>query len=166
MAMFSVNTHRFDPYRNFKFRVIVDGRPVPAISYVSPLRRTTEAALNRSGSDTNQFRVTPGLSAFEPIVIERGLSHDPTFENWANQVFNMQGDAGMSLKNYRKDIRIELLNLQGAVVLAYHIFRCWVSEYQALPELDANGQSAAVERIVLQHEGWERDRDVSEPAET
>ncbi len=166
MSSFSVNPNRFDPYRNFKFRVILDGRPVPNILRVSPLRRVTEAVVNREGGDNSQFRVAPGASSFEPVVIERGLTHDPTFEEWANLTFNVQGDAAMSLREYRKDMLVQLLNLQGSVVKAYRVHRCWVSEYQALPSLDANNTSVAVERIVVQHEGWERDQDVGEPEET
>jgi len=166
MPSFVVNTHRRDPYRNFKFSVIVDGQPVPDIIRVSPLKRTTEAVTNRTGGDPSQFRVSPGPSSFEPITIERGLTHDPTFEEWANLTFNPQGDAAMSLKEYRKDILIRLHNLQGTVVMAFRVYRCWVSSYEALPALDANDAAVATERIVLHHEGWERDREVSEPAET
>lgn len=166
MSRFPVNTHRQDPYRNFKFSVILDGRPVPDVLRVSPLTRRTEAVVSRSGGDPSQFRVAPGPSSFEPITIERGLTHDPTFENWANLTFSPGGDGAMSLKDYRKDIRIHLHNLQGTIVMAFSVYRCWVSEYQALPELDASDVALATERIVLQHEGWERDREVKEPAET
>lgn len=164
--MFSVNSHRSDPYRNFKFRVVIDGRPVPAIRRISGLTRTTAVVEHRDGGAPSHSQRSPGLSSFEPIVIERGLSHDTTFEDWAQQVYHPDGDAAMSLKNFRKDVVIQLLNLQGTVVLSYQVYRAWVSEYQALPELDAGGQAVAVERIVLQHEGWQRDVDVSEPAET
>lgn len=166
MAMFSVNPHRLDPYQGFKFRVLVDGKPVPALIRVSALRRTTEAVEHRSGTDPSSAHQAPGRTSYEPIVLERGITHDPSFESWANLVFNPQGDAGMSLKNYRKDIVIQLLNHQGVVALAYKVFRCWVAEYQALPELDAHGSCVAVERLVLEHEGWERDVSVGEPAET
>lgn len=165
MSSFVVNTHRHDPYRNFKFSVMVDGRLVPDIIRVSPLKRTTEAIASRSSGDPSQFRVSPGPSSFAPITIERGLTHDPTFEDWANLTFNPQGDAAMSLKDYRKDILIRLHNLQGTVVMAFQVYRCWVSSYEALPALDATNAAVATERIVLHHEGWERDREVSEPAE-
>ncbi len=166
MAMFSVNVHRFDPYKNFKFRVYWDGQAIPGIINVSPLVRKTEGMTYRSGDDPSKYMISPGLTTFEPIVLERGLTHDKAFEDWANLVFNIQGDSSMSLANYRKDIRIDILNLQGAVVMTYSVFRCWVSEYQALPALDANKSCTAIERLVLQHEGWERDTDVTEPKET
>jgi phage tail-like protein len=166
MAMFVVNPHRFDPYQIFKFKVIWDGHDIPGIINVSPLVRKTEEIINRFGNDASKYGVSPGLTTFEPIVLERGLTHDKSFEEWANLVFNYQGDQAMSLKNYRKDITISLLNLQGTVVMTYVVYRCWVSEYQALPALNANKNCVAVERLVLQHEGWERDTAVTEPKET
>jgi len=166
MAKFTVNVHRYDPYRIFKFRVKWDGEEVPGILSISPLTRKTEEIISRDGSEPSTSRISPGLTAFEPIILERGLTHDSAFEEWANQVFNFQGDYAMSLKNYRKDIIIELLNLQGLVVMRFFVYRCWVSEYQALPALDANKNCIAIERLVLQHEGWMRDPDAIEPTET
>ncbi len=166
MAMFSVNPHRFDPYKNFKFRVKWDGKYIAGITRVSPLTRTTDAVVIRSGGDTSNYRVSPGATIFTPITLERGLTHDPDFEEWANLTYNYQGDAAMSLKDYRKDVIVELFNLQGSLAMSFKVFRCWVSEYQALPALDANENCVAIERIVLQHEGWDRDREVSEPTET
>lgn len=166
MAQFSVNTHRFDPYKNFKFRVKWDGRYVAGVSKVSPLKRTTELVNHREGGDPSTDRISPGRSKFDAITLERGVTHDPEFEAWANMVYNTDGDAAVSLKNFRKDILIELHNLQGQVVKAYKVYRCWVSEYQALPDLDSNANAVAIERIILQNEGWERDTSVTEPTES
>lgn len=165
MTMFSVNTHRLDPYKNFKFRVKWDGRYIAAISHISALKRSTEPVQHRDGGSSTS-RLSPGNTTFEPIILQRGLTHDTEFEDWANLVFNSSGDAAVSLAEYKKDIIIELFNLQGTPVIAYRVYRCWVSEYQPLPELDANRSSIAFEKIVLQHEGWERDKDVKEPTET
>ena len=165
MAMFSVNTHRFDPYRNFKFRVRWDGQVIPAVCRVSPLVRSAEVVESREGGDPSTIRRSPGITKFEPITLERGLSHDTAFEEWANLAFNIQGDAAMSLANFRKDITIDFLNLQGVPVLSFRVFRCWVSEFQALPELDASGNAIAIQTLKLENEGWERDYDVAEPAE-
>jgi len=166
MTQFSVNTHRFDPYKNFKFRIKWDGRYVAGVSRISSLKRSTVPVVHREGSNPSISRVSPGSWKFEPITLERGVTHDAEFENWANLSFNMSGDAAMSLKNFRKDIIIELLNEQGHVVKAFRVYRCWVSEYQVLPDLDANGEAVAIESIVLQNEGWERDSEVTEPAES
>jgi phage tail-like protein len=166
MAQFSVNTHRKDPYKNFKFRVMWEGRFIAGVSKVSPLRRSTETVGFRDGGGISRPLISPGKTEYDPITLERGITHDTAFEEWANQIYNTSGDGAVSLKNLRKDIRIELYNLSGQLVIAYNIFRCWVSEYQALPELDATGEaSTAFERIVLQHEGWERDKEVKEPEE-
>ncbi|MBA3037037.1 MAG: phage tail protein [Desulfobacterium sp.] len=166
MGMFNVNTHRFDPYKNFKFRVKWDGKYIPGITKISPLTRITETVIYREGGDASNYRLSPGTTKFEPIVIERGLSHDTSFEDWANMVFSLDGDSGTSLLHYKKDIVIDLFNLQGVKVMAFIVYRCWVSEYQSLPELDSNGKCIAIEKIVLQHEGWVRDTSVLEPQET
>lgn len=166
MAQFSVNTERFDPYKNFKFKVKWDGKYVAGVSKVTGLSRTTEPVKHREGGDPSTSRKSPGPTEYGEITLERGVTHDPEFEKWANMVHNYKGDASMSLKNFRKDITIELLNEQGTTVLAYNIYRCWVSEYKAMPELDAGGKAVAIQSIKLQNEGWERDEAVTEPTES
>jgi phage tail-like protein len=167
MAEFTVNTNRHDPYKNFKFRVRWDGRYVAGISKVSALKRTTEVILHREGGDPSTSRKSPGRTEFEAITLERGLTHDPDFEQWANKVYVLGAGAGseVSLKDFRKDILIDLFNEAGQKVRSYKVYRCWVSEYQALPDLDANGTAVAIEHIKLENEGWERDTSVVEPAE-
>jgi phage tail-like protein len=166
MAKFTVNTHRFDPYRNFKFRVKVDNQYVAGLSKCSALKRTTEVTEWREGGDPSTSRQLPGKTKYEAVTLEAGLTHDPTFENWANLVHNFQGDAAMSLRNFRKDIIIDVYNEAGQKVHSYKLFRAWVSEYQALPELDASANAVAIQTIKLENEGWERDASVTEPAET
>jgi len=165
MAQFSINTHRFDPYKNMKFRVKWDGRYVAGVSKVSALKRSTEVVTHREGGDPSTSRVSPSIWKFEPITLERGLTHDPEFEAWADKIYNSEGDMAISLKGFRRDIIIELLNEAGQVAKAYKVFRCWVSEYQATPELDSNAHAVAIEHMVIQNEGWERDRDAPEPTE-
>lgn len=166
MASFTVNTSRRDPYKNFKFLVRWDNQVVAGVSKVSALKRTTEVVSHREGGDVSTPRHSPGASKFEAVTLERGITFAPEFEQWANLVHNVEGDAAMSLRDFRKNIRIEMLNLQGTVVRAYNLFRCWVSEYTALPELDANANAIAFESIVIQNEGFERDANVVEVAET
>jgi phage tail-like protein len=122
---------------------------------------------HREGGDPNTSRKSPGRTEYEPIVLERGVTHDNDFEQWANKVWNFRAGLGaeVSLKDFRKDIVIELYNEAGQLAIAYNVFRCWVSEYQALPELDANGNAVAIESIKLENEGWERDHSVTEPTE-
>ncbi len=167
MAQFTVNPNRFDPYKNFKFRVKWDGKYVAGVSKCSALKRTTEVVRHREGGDPSSSRKSPGRTEYEPITLERGVTHDTEFEKWANATWNYGSGLGseVSLKTFRKDIIIDLFNEAGQKVLSYKVYRCWVSEYQALPELDANSASIAIQRIVLQNEGWERDYDVTEPAE-
>ncbi len=164
---FPVNAHRFDPYRTFKFQVLIDGQPVAGLKKMSVLKKSTEAVKWRSAGDPAHERVMPGGTSWEPITLEQGLTHDPVFENWANLVNNIQGSAAMSLANYRKDIVINVLNLQGTVAISYKIYRAWVSEFQALPEFDAGAMNTVgIQTVTLQHEGWERDASVNEPAES
>jgi phage tail-like protein len=167
MPQFSVNTQRFDPYKNFKFRVKWDGRYVAGVSKVSGLRRRTEVIEHREGGDPSTSRKSPGRTTFEAITLERGVTHDLEFERWANQVWSLGAAHGaeMSLRDFRKDLVIELYNEAGQLVLAYKVFRAWVSEYQVLPDLDANANSVAIETMKLEIEGWERDGDVAEPSE-
>jgi phage tail-like protein len=166
MAQFSVNTHRFDPYKNFKFKVKWDGRYVAGISKVGALKHTTDVVEHREGGDPSTIRKSPGQTKYEPITLERGVTHDPDFEDWAKLVYSIEGDAAMSLKNFRKDITIDLFNIQGQKVIAYNVFRCWVSEFQALSDLDASGSAVAIQTIKLENEGWQRDVAVTEPTET
>lgn len=165
MAEFAVNPQRHDPYKNFKFRIRWDGGVVAGVSKVSALRRTTEVVEHREGGDPSTSHKSPGRTKFEPITLERGLTHDPAFEAWANKVGSSQSAGDVSLKDFRKDIRLELLNEAGQVVKAYQIFRCWPSSYQAVPDLDANAAAVAFEALVLENEGWERDTGVTEPEE-
>lgn len=167
MAQFSVNPQRFDPYKNFKFRVRWDGRFVAGLSKVGALKRSTEVVEHRVGGDSSTSRKSPGRSKFEAIMLERGVTHDPEFEAWANLVWNVEAGLGaeVSLANFRKDIIIEMYNEAGQLALAYKVFRCWVSEFQALPELDANANAVAIQSIKLENEGWIRDMEVTEPTE-
>jgi phage tail-like protein len=167
MAEFSVNTSRFDPYKNFKFRVKWDGRYVAGVSKVSALKRTTEVVEFREGGDPSGSRRSPGRSKYEAITLERGVTHDVEFEQWAGKVWQLGAGLGLevSLKDFRKDIVLELYNEAGQVVLAYQVYRCWVSEYQAVPDLDANANAVAIAHLKLENEGWARDIAVVEPAE-
>jgi phage tail-like protein len=167
MAQFTVNPQRLDPYKNFKFRVKWDGRYVLGVSKCSMLKRTTEVVKHRDGGDHSSSRKSPGRSEYDPITLERGVTHDPEFEKWANKVWNYGAGLGaeVSLKDFRKDIIIEVYNEAGQLAIAYKVYRCWVSEYQALPDLDANANAVAIQHLKLENEGWERDQEVAEPAE-
>lgn len=169
MAQFTVNAQRFDPYKNFKFQVFFEGgtAPVAGISKVSSLKRTTEVVKHRDGGDPSSSRKSPGRSEYEAITLERGVTHDKEFEQWANKVWNFGAGLGaeVSLKDFRKNIIIKVYNEAGQVALAYRIYRCWVSEFQALPDLDANANAVAIQHIKLENEGWERDVEVAEPQE-
>lgn len=167
MAQFSVNATRFDPYKNFKFRVKWDGRYVAGVSKVGSLKRSTEIVEHREGGDPSTSRKSPGRTKFEAITLERGVTHDLEFEKWANKVWNFGSGLGAetSLKDFRKDLIIELYNEAGQLAIAYKVFRAWVSEFQALPDLDANANAVAIQTLKLENEGWERDYEVAEPAE-
>jgi phage tail-like protein len=167
MPEFNVNPQRFDPYKNFKFRVRWEGRFVAGICKVGALKRSTEVVEHRVGGDSSTSRKSPGRTKFEPIMLERGVTHDEEFEAWANRVWNVEAGLGaeVSLKDFRRDITIEMYNEAGQLAIAYQVFRCWVSEYQAIPELDANANAIAIQTIKLENEGWLRDLEVQEPQE-
>lgn len=168
MAQFTVNAQRFDPYKSFKFRVKeVGGAYVAGISKVSALKRTTEVVEHREGGDPSTPRRSPGQTKFDPVTLERGVTHDRHFELWANKVWNFGAGLGaeVSLKDFRKDLIIEVYNEAGQLALAYKLVRCWVSAFEGLPALDASTSSIAIQMLTLENEGWERDYDIPEPSE-
>jgi phage tail-like protein len=167
MAQFSVNAQRFDPYKNFKFRVKIDGHYVAGVSKVGGLKRTTEVVKHREGGDPSTSRKSPGRTEYDAITLERGVTHDVDFEKWASKVWSFGAGLGAesSLKDFRKDLIVEVYNEAGQLALAYKVYRCWVSEYQSLPDLDANANAVALQHIKLENEGWERDESVTEPTE-
>jgi phage tail-like protein len=169
MAQFSVNAQRFDPYKNFKFRVKFGISPdyVAGVSKISGLKRTTEVVKHREGGDPSSSRKSPGRTEYEAITLERGVTHDKEFEQWANKIWNFGSGLGaeVSLKDFRKDIIIEVYNEAGQLAIAYKVFRCWVSEFQSLADLDANANAVNIQHLKLENEGWERDVEVPEPSE-
>ena len=167
MAQFTVNAQRFDPYKNFKFRVKWDGRYVAGVSKVSALKRTTEVVEHREGGDPSTSRKSPGRTKYEAITLERGVTHDPEFEAWAAKVWQIGAGLGseVSLADFRKNIILDFFNEAGQIAISYKIYRCWVSEYQALPDLDANANAVAIQHIKIENEGWDRDTSVTEPTE-
>lgn len=166
-SIFPVNAHRHDPYRTFKFQVLIGGQPVAGLKKMGALKKTTEAVDWRTGGDPTHVRKLPGGTKYEAITLEQGLTHDPVFEEWANLVNNIDGDSAMSLVGFRKDVVINVLNLQGQVAISYQVKRAWISEYQALPDFDAGTtNTVGIQTIKLEHEGWDRDEAVTEPTET
>jgi phage tail-like protein len=173
MPKFTVNADRYDPYKNFKFRVFFDTRAVAGVTKMTALKRTSEVIEFREGGDASNVRKLPGRVKHEPITLERGVTHDVEFEQWANKVWDYanaqaapdQRTLEVSLRDFRKNIRIELYNEAGQKVLSYKVYRCWVSEYQAMADLDSNANAVLIQMLKLENEGWERDLDVAEPAE-
>ena len=166
MVRYVVNSTRFDPLQGFAFVVMIDNQAVAGLTKCSALKRTTVVTPWFEGGDPAAPRQLPGPSSYAPITMEAGITYDSAFEDWANLVNNYQGPAAMSLAHFRKDITIEVRNPQGNKVLAYNVYRCWVSEYQALPQLDASSAAVMINSIKIENEGWERDRSVVEPRET
>ena len=167
MAQFTTNPQRFDPYKNFKFRIKWGADYVAGVSKISGLKRTTEVVKHREGGDPSSSRKSPGRTEYDPITLERGVTHDVDFEQWANKVWNYGSGLGkqVSLADFRKDLVIEVYNEAGQPAIRYKVFRCWVSEFQALSDLDANGNAVLIQHLKLETEGWERDYDLPEPTE-
>jgi phage tail-like protein len=167
VAQFVVNAQRRNPYTNFKFRLKWDGQYVAGVSKASSLKRTTEVVEHRSGGDPSTSYKSPGRTKYDAITLERGLTLDVAFHDWAGLVWNFGSALGseVSLANFRKNIYLEFYNEAGQLVIAYKIYRCWVSEYQAMPDLDANANAIAIEHIKIEHEGFEVDTSISEVQE-
>jgi len=162
---FVKNAKRVDPYKNFKFRLLWDDKPVMGISKVGALKRTTEVVKHRDGGDNSTDHKSPGRTSYDAISVERGITHDPEFEAWANKVHPYSGDTAMDLAAYKKNLTLEMMNEKGHVVYRYFLYDCWVSEYNAIPELNANANAVAIESLKIELEGWDRDKDTKEPNE-
>lgn len=164
---FSKNPTRIDPYKNFKFQVKFGDRTVAGVSKVSALKRTTDVVEHREGGDPSTVHKSPGQTKYEAITLERGVTHDPEFEQSAKMTWSYGMGLGkeVSLRDFRKTVTIDMYNEAGQLVHSYKVYRCWVSEYQALPELDASGNAVAIQTLKLENEGWERDVEVKEPTE-
>lgn len=155
---FNVNAHRYDPYKNFKFRVKnEDNVTVLGVSKVTPLRRTTEVVKHRSGGENSHDHKSPGRTTYEGVTMERGITHDMEFTQWASRVHAWDGDSSMDLVNYKQDLTLELMNERGQTVKRYFLYDCWVSEFTAMPDLDSNANAVAIETLKLELEGWEKD---------
>ena len=162
---FVKNANRVDPYKNFKFRILWDGKPVMGVSKVGALKRTTEVVKHRDGGDNSTDHKSPGRTSYDAISVERGITHDPEFEAWANKVHPYAGDTAMDLAAYKKNLTLEMMDEKGHVVYRYFLYDCWVSEYTAIPELNANANAVAIESLKIELEGWDRDKDTKEPNE-
>lgn len=164
---FSINTKRFDPYKTYRFLVYFGNSttPVAGVSKVGGLKRSSDVIDYKEGGNAIILKGL-GRTKYESITLERGVTHDRDFEDWANapQVLD-KGAPSTSLANLRRDIRIEMLNEAAQPVHRYIVHDCWVSEYQALPDLDAGGNAVALEHIKLEHHGWEHDLTLTETAE-
>lgn len=167
MATKTVQANRVDPYKNFKFKVKWDNKYVAGVSKVSVLKRSTEVVKFRWGGDPGGIRLIPGQTSYDAITLERGLTNDIEFEQWANKVwyYPNTGQFGqeVSLKDFRKNLTIELYDDAGIKVMAYNVYNAWPSEFQAMPELDGQGNAIAIQTLVLQNEGWTRDDTVKGP---
>jgi len=167
MPIFTVNTNRFDPYKSYAFLVYfgTSTSPVAAVSKVTALKRSSDPIDYREGGNAIILKGL-GRTKYEPITLERGVTFDSDFEDWANAAQKLDaGAASTSLANLRKEIRIVLLNEARQPVHQYKVHRCWVSEFQALPDLDAGQNAVAIEHIKLENEGWERDTSLTEQKE-
>jgi phage tail-like protein len=163
---FIKNADRYDPYKNFKFLIQWDQKTVLGVSKVSALKRTTEVVKHRDGGDNSTDHKSPGRTSYDAITLERGLTHDPEFEVWANKVHPYAGDSAMDLANYKKELTLVLQNEKGQPVYRYFLHACWVSEYTSMPELNANANAVAIESLKIELEGWSRDLDTKEPNES
>lgn len=162
---FSASTKRADPYKNFKFQVKYQNETVLGVHKITGFKRTTEVVKHRAGGDPSSSRKSPGRTEFDAITLERGVTHDKWFEQWTNKVWRLGAGLGSesSLADYKRDLLVEVYNEAGQVALTYKLYRCWVSEFQPLSELDANANAILVSSIKMENEGWERDDAVTEP---
>ena len=163
---FTVNAHRFDPYKNFKFHVYLDGRLVMGVSRSARSSAPPRWSATAPGGDNSIDFKSPGRTKYEAVTLERGLTHDREFEKWAANVHSYAGDAATDLRNYKKALTVEMLNLRNQPAIRYFLFNCWPSSYTAMPDLSSMENAVAIESLVLEVEAWERDFDLAEPDES
>jgi phage tail-like protein len=163
MARMTPQTNRFDPYRTFRFRIKWDNQYVAGMTKMGALRRTTEMVEYREAGENITSRKLPGKSSYAAVTLESGVTYDTAFEDWANLVNDFASHSITSLPDFRKNITVEVFNEAGQKALSFNLFRCWVSEYQALPDLDAGANAVAITTIKLEYEWFERDKSVVEP---
>jgi len=158
------STNRFDPYRNFRFKVKWDNLYVAGLSKMTALKRTTEMLEWREAGENILSRKLPGKTKFEGVTLEAGLTYDTSFQDWANLVNDFVSHSLVTIAEFRKNITVDVFNESGVKVVAYNLFRCWPSEYQALPDLDAGQNAVAITTLKLEVEWWDRDLAVTESA--
>jgi phage tail-like protein len=163
MARMNASTNRFDPYRNFRFKVKWDNQYVAALTKMGALKRTTEMVEFREAGENITSRKLPGKSSYTAVTLEAGVTYDSAFEDWANLVNDFASHSITSLGEFRKNIIVDMFNEAGQKALSYTLYRCWVSEYQALPDLDAGANAVAITTMKLEYEWFERDQAVKEP---
>jgi phage tail-like protein len=163
-TLFPANLSRYNPYATYRFLVYFGPSPEPvaAVSKVSAIKRMADVIEYKEGGNAIILKGL-GRMKYDPITLERGVSQNKDFITWANyaQVLD-HGHPTTSLANLRQELSIVLLNEEAQPVLRYLVHRCWVSEYQALPDLDAGANAVAIEHIKLENEGWEQDLTLAE----
>jgi phage tail-like protein len=162
MARLNPSTNRLDPYRTFRFRVKWDGQYVAGLTKMGALKRTTEMVEYHEAGVNITSRKLPGKTSFQAVSLEAGLTYDTAFEDWANLVNDFASHSITSLGEFRKNITVDVFNEAGVKALSYNLYRCWVSEYQALPDLDAGANAVAITTLKLEYEWFERDLAVNE----
>ena len=161
-----LNAHRKDPYKNYKFRILWDQKPVLGVSKIGSLKQTTEEIKHRAGGEAGVDHNLPDGASYEAITLERGITHDFEFGAWANKVQISEGDPSTDLADFKSELTLEVMNEKGQVAIRYFLHACRVSEFTTLPDLDANTNAVAIETLKLEVEGWERDADTTGPDES
>jgi phage tail-like protein len=161
----SASTNRFDPYRNFRFKIKWDGLYVAGLSKMTGLKRSTEMTEWREAGENIVARKLPGKTKYEPVTLEAGITYDTAFEDWANLVNDFASHGITSPRDFRKNVTVDVFNEAGGKAMSYNLYRAWVADYQAIPDLDASANAVAITTVKLEFEWFERDTAVSEAAD-
>jgi phage tail-like protein len=147
----------YDPYRKFKFLVKWNNAVVMAVHKVSSITKSIDPIDWRTGGDSNFSAKVPGLTKWEPITLERGLSADTAFQEWMVLV-NKYTKAGLgadeAVHAFRKNLNIEMYSLQNELVMTINVYNAWPSKL-TIADFDAKANELAIEHMELQNEGWD-----------
>lgn len=161
MAENTPAVERHDPFRGFKFKVVIPGLTKAGFSKVSGLKEATEVTTYREGTDAVTSRKLPGLTEYDNVTLEQGLSKDNGFRDWRKQIVNLAKEAGADGTGpagvapplaFRKTVTISLYDKAGTEVKQWQLREAWPASLE-VADLDAMSSDVVIESLELAHEG-------------
>jgi phage tail-like protein len=138
---------RVDPYRNFNFRVEIDGITQAGFSECTGFELSTDPIEYREGGENTTVRKLPGLTKYANITLKWGLTDSKDLYNWYRDVVNG--------KIQRKNGSIIVRDLDGSDKVRWNFTDGWPTKYNPA-DMNAKGNEVALETLEIAIEGIER----------